>query len=455
MEKNVSARAKQIAFLIFIGIFGLIFFNNCQPDGKLSVGSKENTSNNIPVDPPAPPPPPVTPPPPTPPAIDTFAINEVGGGGSNLTSGINISNLLFQTSPSNALLNRDGGTTKQNGVGNIYGLYSAVDPKDQNKRKFLVVDRTNHRILIFNTTPTSASVPDVVVGQPNFTSGTLNAGQAATNSMGLNDPTHVSVCGDGKMLISDSANHRVLIYNSIPKANGVAANVVVGQPNFTTNTSGVSATAFNTPYSAYCFNRKLYVVERINHRVLGYNTFPVTNGAAASFVIGQPDFVTGTSGCAANKFSNPIEMVKFNNELYVAEGGNNRVTRFTNLPTANGAVASNVIGQPNLTSCAVNQGVAAGPNTLNSPNSLAIGRNKLAVTDFFNNRILFFGLPASSNNPNAVGVIGQANYTAVAAGTISATVINGAKGVVFDGNYLWITNFRVNRLLSILLPSGI
>ena len=39
---------------------------------------------------------------------------------------------------------------------------------------------------------------------------------------------------NGKLYIADTQNHRVLIFNSIPTANGAAADVVLGQPDFST-----------------------------------------------------------------------------------------------------------------------------------------------------------------------------------------------------------------------------
>lgn len=195
----------------------LVFYNNCSPDGKLSGQLRQNSLSEIPVDPePLQPPPPPPPAPPAPPPPDPFAINEVGGGGSALNSALNASVVLFQNDNVSNLINRDGGATKQSGIRGGYGLSAFIDPNDQNKIKFFAVDRANHRILIFNQVPKANNVvPDVVVGQPNFTSGLPNAGQVTTNAMGYSEPVHVSVCGTGKMLVSDRNNSRVLIYLSL------------------------------------------------------------------------------------------------------------------------------------------------------------------------------------------------------------------------------------------------
>ena len=39
---------------------------------------------------------------------------------------------------------------------------------------------------------------------------------------------------NGKLYVADTQNHRILIFNSIPTSNGAAADLVLGQPNLTT-----------------------------------------------------------------------------------------------------------------------------------------------------------------------------------------------------------------------------
>ena len=94
-------------------------------------------------------------------------------------------------------------------MSNIYSLGAYVDPNDGNRVKLFVNDRGNHRVLIFNTIPQDATaLPDVVVGQPNFTSGTANAG-GVTSAVGFDENVHMSVCSNGKMFVADRNNNRV------------------------------------------------------------------------------------------------------------------------------------------------------------------------------------------------------------------------------------------------------
>jgi hypothetical protein len=67
-----------------------------------------------------------------------------------------------------------------------------------------------------------------VIGQAKF--GTRNS---ACTAKGLNAPETISV-GGGHLVVADSSNARVLIYNKIPTKDGAKANIVLGQNNFKT-----------------------------------------------------------------------------------------------------------------------------------------------------------------------------------------------------------------------------
>ena len=87
------------------------------------------------------------------------------------------------------------------------------------KGHFAVACSNEGRIMIWNTIPTNSLQPaDVVVGKPDFVSAVPGVSQTLMrSSMG------VAFSPDGEKLIaSDSGNHRVLIWNSIPTVNGQA-----------------------------------------------------------------------------------------------------------------------------------------------------------------------------------------------------------------------------------------
>lgn len=261
--------------------------------------------------------------------------------------------------------------------------------------KMVAADAGNNRILIWNTVPTNNFQPaDVVIGQTNFTTNT--SGIAADK---LNYPSGVIITPDGKLIVSDMYNNRILIYNSIPTTNGASADVVIGQTNFTTSTSGAGNDKFNMPwYLTVSQDGKLLVADHVNCRVMVFNTIPTTNGAQANIVIGQPDFVTISPGTTQNKFNYPIGVTASpDGKIAVAEFSNNRVVIYNSIPTINGANADVVLGQPGfVTSTAFNGGITA--QSMQSPYGIWFDVNsRLFVNGRDMNRVMVFGsVPTNS-----------------------------------------------------------
>jgi hypothetical protein len=261
--------------------------------------------------------------------------------------------------------------------------------------KMVAADAGNNRILIWNTVPTSNFQPaDVVIGQTNFTTST--SGVAADK---LEYPSGLIITPDGKLIVSDMYNNRVLIYNSIPTTNGASADVVIGQTTFTTMSSGSGANGLNLPwYLTISQDGKLLIADHENNRVLVFNTVPTTNGASANVVIGQPDFTTISSGTSQNKFSYPIGVTAApDGKIAIAEYSNNRVVIYNSIPTVNGANADIVLGQPNFTSnTPFNGGVSA--QSMQSPYGIWFDVNsRLFVNGRDMNRVMVFGtLPVDS-----------------------------------------------------------
>lgn len=381
--------------------------------------------------------------------------NNFGGAGSALHTPIAQSFQLFQDDWVSKLENRDGGTVQRNGVSAIYSIGVYADPNDGDKLKLFVNDRGNNRVLIFNSIPTVDSAePDVVVGQIDFTTADPNAGGATPNATGFANNVNVSVCGNGMMFVADRVNNRVLGFNTIPTVNGAPADLVIGQPDFTSNASGTSADTLTQPYAAHCIDDTLMIADKGNHRVLVFDPIPTATNPVASFAIGQPDMITGTSGCAADKLNNPYEIVRYEDEIYIADGGNHRVIGFNTIPTTDGEAADVVLGQTGMDSCLFNKtGVATPSDTsLYWPNSLATRGDELAISDHSNNRIMFFELPAVTNQ-EAFAQFGQPDFvTSILVDPPTATSVGTTKGLVFDDDYIWASDGTNKRLGVFPLP---
>jgi hypothetical protein len=211
----------------------------------------------------------------------------------------------------------------------------------------IIADFNNNRILVYNTIPASSgAAADVVVGQTNFIAKTT--GSTAST---LNGPESAFISVGGKLLIADRNNNRVLIYNTIPTSSGASADLVLGQTNFTNSGSGTTSTTLKTPTDVWTDGTKVIVADSGNARILIWNTFPISNGQAANVVVGQTNFTTGTGGLAANKFQRPWNFIASTlyDKLIVTDPDNNRVLIFNTIPTANNASATRVLGQANFT----------------------------------------------------------------------------------------------------------
>ncbi len=296
----------------------------------------------------------------------------------------------------------------------------------------LVVADTNHnRILIWNHIPTANNVPaDVVVGQKDFASVGIPPNNTPTASS-LRGPQGVWI-QNGKLYVADTQNNRVLIYNHIPTANGAAADVVLGQPNFTTfvqqdvtqQTAAIAANTMLNPVSVTTDGVHLFVVDLGYNRVLIWNTLPTANQVPADVEIGQPDMVSGvannaysgtasaTSGdgfietpvlCHVSNgtdasgnatyphsceytLSFPRFALSDGTRLYVADGGNDRVLEYETIPTANAAPANIILGQVGGT---VDEATDAA-DSMNTPTSLAWDGSNLYVADPYNRRIMVY-----------------------------------------------------------------
>ncbi len=291
----------------------------------------------------------------------------------------------------------------------------------------LVVADTNYnRVLIWKTIPTTIDAsPDIVLGQANFTTSTAPTVTASS----LLGPQGVWV-QNGKLFVADTSHSRVLIWNSIPTTNNQPADVVLGEPNFTTAFHAVANVALvgaaNTMYnptSVTTDGTHLFVTDNGYNRVLIWNSIPTTNQLPADVEVGQPNMSGAAQNnvvgfCASNGTNTTTNTPTYpftcekvlsyprfaladsTGRLYIADGGNNRVLIYKSIPTANGAGADNVLGQPDfvsdvvsdqnqlITSTVVSNNSSA--NTMRAPSSLAWDGTNLYVTDPYDLRVLYF-----------------------------------------------------------------
>ncbi len=136
--------------------------------------------------------------------------------------------------------------------------------------RFIIADSGNHRVLIWNNVlgaPTmgmSHDLPQVVLGQTNFVSGS-----PGSSPYHLNTPTH-AVSDGTRLFVADSGNDRILIWSTFPTSSGQPADYEIKYYSDTLYyklkpLAGPSGLFIDTSDPA---NPDLYVADRDNSRVL-------------------------------------------------------------------------------------------------------------------------------------------------------------------------------------------
>jgi hypothetical protein len=328
----------------------------------------------------------------------------------------------------------------QNQILDEYTGYSASSSAVSSTGILAAGSQGGGRILIWNEVlDTSGTPADIVLGNPDFY--TINNGP--TDSY-INDVEDVCFSPDGnKLIASDGSNNRVLIWNSIPTTNGQPADVVIGQSDFTSNSSGLGPNKFSTPWGVVVTpDGKLIVGDRANNRFLIFNQIPTTNGASADLVIGQPDMYTNSYGCTVNKMSTTTcAAISPDGKLLLSDRGNHRILIYNKFPTENGASADIVIGQDDFTTGTV----GLSDSTFNIPVGITVSpKGELAVGDFSNSRVLIFKSIPTENNAKADFVLGQPDFSsnAVFNGGVNEKSMSRPYGINFDLNGRLFVNGR-------------
>jgi len=324
---------------------------------------------------------------------------------------------------------------------------------------YWVADRSNNRVVRFSSTTVSGGSADFVLGQADFVSKDSNrGGSRAANTLYI--PKRIAVETSGNVWVVDQYNYRVLRYSS-PSVNGQSADLVIGQPDFTSReiNNSEGEVAANTLYwpSGVIFDgsSKLWISSLSCHRVLRYSA-AFSNNMDADIVLGQQSFTYQGQNSIDNKsISSPVGIAKdsLNNRLYIADSSNTRVLWFENMSSlSSGAGASGVLGHAVFYSILASE-TASG---CNSPQFVAIdGSTNVWISDYFYNRVLRYATPSSSGEESNL-VLGQANFTSVdedGGGTVNAGVMDNPRGICFDGSgNLWVIERDNRRIVQFVPP---
>ena len=301
---------------------------------------------------------------------------------------------------------------------------------DSSGQYLVVADTGNNRVLIWPITLpfNSAGAIDpsqvAVLGQTDGVSGDTNQGGAISLKT-LNQPTSAIIV-DGKLVVADTGNSRVLVWNSIP-ATGQSADVVLGQTDFVSGTAGsvdifnnatqTYSLRMNLPDDAWSDGSHLLVADTGNNRVLYWSAMPTTQDQLATSVLGVDKFgdTAPPSGSAGQTgFAFPSALASDGVDVLVADTGNNRVLRFASYLAApsNDKAADDVFGQ----------------------------------STFFN---------VQHNDPDQNNVVGDQSVNPNTSGITAGTLYTPTGLVMLPGGQFWVGDSGNARMLRFAVASGV
>ena len=125
--------------------------------------------------------------------------------------------LPFKTGQAGALMLSGAGFNQSGGA--LLFNHNSVPASDGTR--LAVADRFNNRVLIWTSIPSGNTPPDLVLGQSSMASNDPGTGRDQ-----MNWPVSVAMAA-GKLVVSDTNNHRLLIWTRFPTTNGQAADLVI------------------------------------------------------------------------------------------------------------------------------------------------------------------------------------------------------------------------------------
>lgn len=323
---------------------------------------------------------------------------------------------------------------------------------------FWICDTGHHRLLGWETLPRGGEPADWVIGQANFNTEGRNAGEAAGPNT-LNVPTSIAAFGRG-LVVADAWNHRILVWQQTPTQSGQLPDFVLGQSDFShaEGNRGLeypSANSLFWPFGVLADGEGLWVADTGNRRILHWHQLSGESGQPADLVLGQDDFQTrdenrgGSPDAGSMRW--PHGLALWNDRLCVADAGNNRIMIFADRCPNSAADASVFLGQCDAHSVMHQQGqFTATANTLNMPYSIASNGDWLIAADTANSRLLAWHSSDLQTGANACALAGHSDFSTHGDngwGQVSANTLSWPYSITIGENQLVVADTGNSRVL--------
>ncbi|MBK8014313.1 MAG: NHL repeat-containing protein [Deltaproteobacteria bacterium] len=325
--------------------------------------------------------------------------------------------------------------------------------------RLFVGDALNARVLVWDTEPTAHGAPaTLVLGRPTDTPPFPPVEPTWDNGdRELGPYLGALAVHESQLFVADAWNSRIAVWSGIPESLVLpppALGFVLGQPSFTTAHRTVSASEYNKPRGVlFAGEGRMLVVDSQNNRVLIYNRPPSTLGMhPADGLLGQAAWdADAVEPVSASSMNYPMDAFydSIEGRLYVADTGNSRVLVWNGLPTQLGAPADLILGQAAESDHEPNRGGSAGPLTMRGPRGVFVHSGSLFVSDGPNHRILVWTPPPTRVDEPPTRVLGQSGFTSTSFGPSSAQF--DAWGLCGSGRHLYVNDYAQNRVLRFVL----
>ncbi|MGV0992575.1 MAG: NHL repeat-containing protein [Mycobacterium sp.] len=262
---------------------------------------------------------------------------------------------------------------------------------------------------------------------------------------------------DEHLVVADSGNHRVLIWNGVPDTDEQPADVVLGQPDGETegHAAGGRGTerGMHLPTGVLIHDGRLVVADAWHHRILIWNSVPQSNDIAPDVILGQPDAssveMNRGGECSATSFYWPFGIAMVGSAFWVADTGNRRVLGWLNGIPQPEQPADVVLGQPDAASNSENRGADAGPASFRWAHDIAGNDDLLLIADAGDHRVLGW-TPLPDADRDADLVIGQPDFAGSEEwpyGPHTNDRFRFPYAICLDGDRLAVADTANNRIL--------
>jgi hypothetical protein len=270
-------------------------------------------------------------------------------------------------------------------------------------------------------------------------------------------PTGVLVTRAGRLVVGDAWNHRLLVWNDVPRT-ARPADLILGQlrpADGDPNRGGEPGpTTFYWPFGMAEIAGRFLVADTGNRRVLVWRDgLPTSPEVPADVVLGQPDF-TGReenrgSGPGPNTFRWPHSFAAYGDGFLVADAGNHRLLGWPEQPEQD-CPAGFVVGQPDMYLADDFPYRPQSATTMRFPYGVVNFGDGLAVADTANNRVLLWRDLPSGPDHGADGVLGQRTFAANGENrweAVTDDTLCWPYGLAAEGNRLAVADSGNNRVV--------